>query len=235
MKEYAILLDSTYCTGCNSCAYRCIQEFQYHDLASRGLFRTFVQINDEGLYHRRCMHCLEPQCVKNCPVSALTRSAYGPVLYNIDTCIGCQNCVRVCPFHIPQYDATTKKVVKCSLCAHRVSEGKEPACVEACPTYALQFGEYAAILSQAKNLAKKNKLNLYGLQENGGTHLFVISKENPLAAGYPKVAKRTLAGKKTALEGDLGVPAVAALAYTGFKKFSDRRARIEAETKKTKT
>ena len=48
MKEYAILLDSTYCTGCNSCGYRCIQEFQYHDLATRGHFRTFVQVNDEG-------------------------------------------------------------------------------------------------------------------------------------------------------------------------------------------
>jgi Fe-S-cluster-containing dehydrogenase component len=234
MKEYAILLDSTNCTGCNSCGYRCIQEFQYHDLASRGHFRTFVQINDEGLYHRRCMHCLDPQCVKNCPVSALTRSEYGPVLYNIDTCIGCQTCVRVCPFHIPQYDATTKKIVKCSLCAHRTSEGKEPACVEACPTYALQFGEYKAIMAQAQDLAKKNKLNLYGLQENGGTHLFVLAKENPLAAGYPKVAKRTLKEKKVSMEGDLGVPAIAALAFTGLKKFSDRRARIEAETQKNK-
>jgi Fe-S-cluster-containing dehydrogenase component len=234
MKEYAILLDSTNCTGCNSCGYRCIQEFQYHDLASRGHFRTFVQINDEGLYHRRCMHCLEPQCVKNCPVTALTKSAYGPVLYSIDTCIGCKNCVRTCPFQIPQYDATTNKVVKCSFCAHRVSEGKEPACVEACPTYALQFGEYNAIMAQAQDFAKKKKMNLYGLQENGGTHLFVLSKENPLAAGYPKVAKMAAKGKKVSLEGDLGVPAIAALAFTGLKKFSDRRSRVEAEAKKAK-
>ena len=234
MKEYAILLDSTYCTGCNSCAYRCIQEFRYHDLASRGHFRTFVQINDGGLYHRRCMHCLDPQCVKNCPVSALTKSAYGPVLYNIDTCIGCQNCVRTCPFHVPQYDATTNKVVKCSLCAHRTSEGKEPACVEACPTYALQFGEYEAIKAQARDMAAKNKLNLYGFQENGGTHLFIIAKENPLLAGYPNVAKKALASKKAPLEGDLGVPAVAALAFMGLKKFSDRRTRVEAEEKKHK-
>ena len=53
MKESAILLDTTYCTGCNSCAYRCIQEFRYHDKAAKGLFRTFVQINDDGLYQKR--------------------------------------------------------------------------------------------------------------------------------------------------------------------------------------
>lgn len=234
MKEYAILLDSTYCTGCNSCAYRCIQEFRYHDSASRGNFRTFVQINDEGLYHRRCMHCLEPDCVTNCPVKALTKSDYGPVLYNVDTCIGCQTCVRVCKFHIPQYDATTKKIVKCSLCAHRTAEGKEPACVEVCPTSALQFGEYTAIMTKAREMAKKGKLNIYGLQENGGTHLIVLSKENPIAAGYPKVEKKALKGKKVAMEGDFGVPAVAVLALTGLKKFSDRRARIEAEEKSGK-
>jgi len=233
MKEYAILLDSTYCTGCNSCAYRCIQEFQNHDKASRGHFRTFVQINDEGLYHRRCMHCLDPQCVKNCPVNALTQSAYGPVLYNVETCIGCQACVRVCPFHIPQYDATTKKIIKCSLCAHRVSEGKEPACVEVCPTSALKFGEYKAIMDEARNMAKKKKLNLYGFQENGGTHLFVLAEENPLAAGYPKVAKKALMKGKAALDGEFGLPAVAALALVGMKKYSERRSRIEAEAKKT--
>ncbi len=79
MKRYAILLDDTFCTGCNSCAYRCIQEFRYHDQASKGLFRTFVQINDDGLYQKRCMHCLEPDCVENCPVKALTRPASGSV------------------------------------------------------------------------------------------------------------------------------------------------------------
>ena len=77
MKEYAILLDNTFCTGCNTCSYRCIQEYRYHDQASKGLFRTFVKINDEGLYQKRCMHCQEPTCVANCPVKALTSQVMG--------------------------------------------------------------------------------------------------------------------------------------------------------------
>ena len=235
MKEYAILLDNTFCTGCNSCAYRCIQEFRYHDQASKGLFRTFVSINDGGLYQKRCMHCIDPQCVKNCPVKALTKSDYGPVLYDAKVCIGCQTCVRVCPFHVPLFDEMTKKIVKCSLCAQRLGSGKQPACVEVCPTGALQFGEYGAMKTLALKRAKEKKLKLYGYDESGGTHVFVLAKEDPVAAGYPKVQKKALKGGRASLDGGLGVPAVAVLAVTGMKKFSERRARIEAETRKEKS
>lgn len=229
MKEYAILIDSTYCTACNTCAYRCIQEFRYHTQAAKGLFRTFVAANDDGVYHKRCMHCLEPECVKQCPVNALTKTEYGPVLYSIDTCIGCQTCVKVCPFGIPQFDEATKKIVKCSLCAHRVGDGKQPSCVEACPTGALQFGEYKAIMARAKDLAAKGKLTLYGMQETGGTHLFVLMNGDPIKAGYPVVAKRPAKGKTSSLGGLTGVPVMAGIVLGGLKKLSDRKESIASE------
>lgn len=231
MKEYAILLDTTFCTGCNSCAYRCIQEFRYHDQAAKGLFRTFVEINDDGLYHKRCMHCLAPDCVANCPVQALTKSESGQVLYDAQKCIGCQTCVNVCKFHIPQFDKDTKKIVKCSMCAHRAGQGKAPACVEVCPTSAMQFGEYQEILAKAKAIASKGKLKIYGAKENGGTHLFVLAQNEPTAFGYPKVEAKDV--KTGAVFGDsFTLPtAIAAVAVGGFKQFSDRRARVEAEEK----
>jgi formate dehydrogenase iron-sulfur subunit len=229
MKEYAILIDSTYCTACNTCAYRCIQEFRYHGQAAKGLFRTFVAANDEGVYHKRCMHCLEPECVKQCPVNALTKTAYGAVLYNIDTCIGCQTCVKACPFGIPQFDEATKKIVKCSLCAHRVGEGKQPACVEACPTSALHFGEYKAIMAQAKDLAAKGKLTLYGMQEAGGTHVFVLVKGDPVKAGYPAVAKKGAKTQKSSVDDFIKVPVMAGIVLGGLKKLSDRKESIASE------
>ena len=231
MKAYAILLDDTYCTGCNSCAYRCIQEFRYHNQAAKGLFRTFVQINDDGLYQKRCMHCLAPDCVANCPVQALTKSEYGTVLYDAKKCIGCQTCVKVCKFHIPQFDAETRKIVKCSMCSHRINDGKEPACVEVCPTGALQFGEYTDMLEKAKTLAAKHNLKIYGMKENGGTHLFILAKTDPTTFGYPKVAAKDIT-KSVSLGETFTVPtAIAAVAIGGFTRFSERRIRVEAEEK----
>ena len=231
MKEYAILLDTTYCTGCNSCAYRCVQEFRYHDKAAKGLFRTFININDEGLYHKRCMHCLDPDCVANCPVQALTKSESGQVLYDASKCIGCKTCVRSCKFGIPQYDDASKKIVKCSMCAHRVGENKVPACVEVCSTGALQFGEYKEIMEKAKKAAAKGGLKIYGMKENGGTHLFVLAKNDPTAIGYPKVAAKAV--KKGVSARDLpGMPvAIAAVAIGGLKKLSERKAKVEAAEK----
>ncbi|HOG12275.1 MAG TPA: hypothetical protein PLR47_04710, partial [Smithellaceae bacterium] len=72
-----------------------------------------------------------------------------------------------------------------------------------------------------------------GYEENGGTHLFVLAKEDPVKFGYPKVAKKALKGK-AALDGELGVPALAALAVVGFKKYSERRTRLETRTEKEK-
>lgn len=231
MKEYAILLDTTFCTGCNSCSYRCVQEFRYHDQAAKGLFRTFVRINDDGLYHQRCMHCLDPDCVANCPVQALTKSESGQVLYDAKKCIGCQTCVNVCKFNIPQFDKDTKKIVKCSMCAHRTGQGQVPACVEVCPTGALQFGEYQEILAKAQSIAAKDKLKIYGVKENGGTRFFVLAKNDPVAFGYPKVAASDVQ-KNIALGDSFTVPAaIAAMAIGGFKQYSERRVRVEAEEK----
>ncbi|MBF0506056.1 MAG: 4Fe-4S binding protein [Nitrospirae bacterium] len=188
MKEYAILLDTTYCTGCNTCAYKCIQEFRDQDQAASGLFRAFVQMNDEGMYQQRCMHCKDPQCVKACTTGALTTSGYGPVLFDAAKCIGDKKCVAACPFHAIQFNTSTAKIVKCSMCAHRLSRDKEPACVEACPSGALQFGEYDKLLETAKTTTSKGKLQIYGLKENGGTHMIILLKEEPGRVGYPTVA-----------------------------------------------
>ncbi len=229
MSKNTILIDNRFCTVCNSCLYKCIQENRTHDPGTRGFFRTMVYLKDGGQYHKRCMHCKEPACVAVCPVNALTKSAYGPVLYDSKVCIGCQQCVSACPFNIPQYDAKTQKIVKCSLCAHRIGEGKDPACVEVCPTGALMFGEYDEMVSKAKDLAAKNKLSLYGLQENGGTHVLVLTMEKPAALGYPQVGPKAVVPKKVGLKNDLKVPIVAGIALAGLKKLSDRKKKIAEE------
>ncbi len=90
MKSYAILLDTTLCTGCNTCLYKCIQENMRHDEASRGLFRTIAFIRDTGIYHQRCMHCVTPDCVDVCPEGALTK----PIMGRFFTTLTCASGAR---------------------------------------------------------------------------------------------------------------------------------------------
>lgn len=228
MKSYAIMLDSTLCTGCNTCLYKCIQENGTHDPASRGMFRTLAAIGDSGVCHQRCMHCNAPDCVDVCPVDALTKTDYGPVLYDAGGCIGCQACVDACPFFALVFDPVTEKIVRCSMCAHRVKESRPPACVEACPTGALVFDAYDTILAAAEKRAARDNLHTYGITQNGGTCFVVVSKIDPMEIGYPQVAAKTVTENSISPPMPLWGLGIAA---GGIKLFSDRRTRIENQDK----
>jgi Fe-S-cluster-containing dehydrogenase component len=229
MKEQAILVDTTHCTGCNSCSYRCIQEFGDHEVAARGMFRNIVLIKDQGIVRQQCMNCRDAQCVK-ASEGALTKSAYGPVLVDDSKLKNAKAVTEACPFHAAHYDETSKKLVNCNLCAHRLVEGKQPACVDACPAGALQSGDYEQMSALAKQLAASKHLKVYGLNENGGTHVIILTKVDPVGLGYPKVKGSLRAELTTELSAG---PLVAGVLYAGFKKYSERRTAVEqTENKK---
>ncbi len=91
-----------------------------------------------------CQHCADPPCVDVCPTGASFKRADGIVLVDKHICIGCRYCMMACPYkarsfvHEPLEDqkpyAPRGKgtVESCTLCVHRVDEGRIPACVEAC-------------------------------------------------------------------------------------------------------
>lgn len=58
-------------------------------------------------------------------------------------------------------------VEKCTLCYHRVSNGLQPACVEACPAKARIFGDQADPQAEIAKILKANKP--FRLQENKKT------------------------------------------------------------------
>jgi Fe-S-cluster-containing dehydrogenase component/DMSO reductase anchor subunit len=89
-----------------------------------------------------CNHCEDAPCMKNCPALAYTRDQEtGAIIHHAEACIGCKYCTWACPYDAPKFNENTKIVEKCNFCVDRISEGKRPACVEACPVGALEFGQ----------------------------------------------------------------------------------------------
>jgi anaerobic carbon-monoxide dehydrogenase iron sulfur subunit len=147
MKE--IFVDIERCTACKACEIACAVEHS----SSKSLFgavfeepppqkRVHVEPAYAYAYPVRCLHCGDAPCVAACPNGAMTRDAVtGAVVVDLDRCQGCFMCAMVCPFGAISVHPTTHLAVKCDRCTDRVLVGEEPACVEACPTRALVFGE----------------------------------------------------------------------------------------------
>jgi molybdopterin-containing oxidoreductase family iron-sulfur binding subunit len=106
-----------------------------------------------GLSYRPipCQHCEDAPCVAECPTDALHRREDGVVAIDHDVCIGCGVCVDACPYDaitIPGDENAGKDsangsthVAKCTFCSDRIDDGRDPACVVACPADALVFGD----------------------------------------------------------------------------------------------
>lgn len=62
----------------------------------------------------------------------------GLVQVEAQRCVGCWMCVMVCPFGVITEELSSHKAVKCDRCREM---DYNPACVQACPTQALEFVE----------------------------------------------------------------------------------------------
>lgn len=148
------------CTGCKTCMIACIDK---HDLPESVLFRRVTEYaggnwvrNANGSYEQdvfayylsiSCNHCENPICVRSCPTTAMHKDENGIVSVDHNKCVGCRYCEWGCPYSAPQYNAQKGKMEKCDFCRDYLEQGKPPACVSACPTRALKFGEYEELVA----------------------------------------------------------------------------------------
>ncbi len=187
----AILTDVTKCTGCHECVKACGKSNklgkhipnprQLGDGLSANRWTSIIKRPGSRFVRRQCRHCNEPACASACIVGALKKTKYGPVVYDKSKCIGCRYCMMACPYSIPKYEWETAVpyVRKCTFCADRLADGKEPACTDACPEGATIFGTREDLLAEAKKRLKEKPgtylQRVFGEFEVGGTSVLYIS------------------------------------------------------------
>jgi tetrathionate reductase subunit B len=163
--RWGMLVDASKCDdGCTECVDACADENGWEGEGNpatdaQWIRKVKVTDPDKGTSQTlpmMCQHCAEPPCVDVCPTGASMKRVDGIVLVDKHTCIGCRYCVMACPYqarsfvhepvtgqrtHAPRGKGT---VESCTFCVHRVDEGQQPACVEACggtKRGALVFGD----------------------------------------------------------------------------------------------
>ncbi len=199
-----VLIDLTRCIGCRGCQAACKEwnERSVKPTVMSGTYTNPAALSSECFTHirfveqekdgrpvwsfvkKQCLHCLEPACEAACLVGAMKKTPDGPVIYDASKCIGCRYCMLACPVGIPRYnwESPLPLIQKCDMCFDRLAEGKQCACVEACPHGALSIGKRDEQISKAHALIKANPGkyidHVYGETELGGTCVLYIGDTN---------------------------------------------------------
>lgn len=148
--KYGLLHNEMRCIGCKACIKACketnnvpggvtrLDILQTVDIPAVEKTRAIKQF-----FRQSCQHCENPPCVAVCPTGASFKDALtGIVDVNDKRCVGCRYCIAACPYHVRFINPVTKTADKCNFCREtNLAAGKQPACVEICPTKALVFGD----------------------------------------------------------------------------------------------
>ncbi|PWC14006.1 4Fe-4S dicluster domain-containing protein [Brenneria corticis] len=163
--KYGLLHNEQRCIGCNACIGACkttnnvpdgvtrLEILKTVDLPAEGKTRAFKQY-----FRKSCQHCENPPCVSVCPTGASFKDALtGIVDVNDKRCVGCRYCIAACPYHVRFINPVSKTADKCNFCREtNLAAGKQPACVEICPTKALVFGDLNDPESDISKMIKSN-------------------------------------------------------------------------------
>lgn len=164
-----VFADASKCIGCRTCEVACAISHQgdgsLGTLTSPEFFTPRLKVvkNATVTTPVMCHQCDDAPCAQVCPNNAIVHEdGYIKVIQS--RCIGCKTCVIACPYGAMDVKTTMvddsrvlslfaqrkmpkSQAIKCDLCSHR-PEG--PACVEVCPTNAIQLFDPENVEQTAK-------------------------------------------------------------------------------------
>lgn len=153
-RRLAHLWNEAACIGCGACIVACTAtnnpEMLYREDKGRKTVASNIKryegVTPQGrpiLLLNQCAHCDDAPCVRTCPFGAMYRDSDGLVRLDPRMCAGCKYCVTSCPYNVRWIHPDNGLPMKCmgEGCLALVSAGMQPACVQACPAKARDFGD----------------------------------------------------------------------------------------------
>jgi formate dehydrogenase iron-sulfur subunit len=204
MPGKSFFIDLTKCTACRGCQVACKQWHGHPAEETRNWgshqnprdlnYNTFKLVRfKEGVFDGKlnwlffpdqCRHCIDPPCMYGASVkgSIVVDPRTGAVIYTKKTADDYFEAIRdSCPYDIPRKQENGRLIAKCDMCIDRVRNGLLPACVQACPTGAMNFGDREDIMHMAEaRLAKvKRKWPNATLVDPQDVRVIVLAAYNP--------------------------------------------------------
>jgi molybdopterin-containing oxidoreductase family iron-sulfur binding subunit len=191
--RWGMVIDVTKCPdGCTACVDACRKE---NNVALHGDPRLDIHWIRKAKISRRvenateisapllCNHCDHPPCALVCPVQATYQRKDGIVICDKHRCIGCRYCLIACPYNMRMFNFKSNHKWEnkaypgrahgvsesCTFCSHRLDQGGEPACVEACHGSgggAMVFGDLNDSESEVAKVVASRRVR--GLREDLG-------------------------------------------------------------------
>ncbi len=154
MKKWNMIIDVAKCHDCNNCFLACKDEYIGNDWKPFSVAQPWhghrwmnIMRKERGQYPKvevgylplPCVHCDDAPCIKAAKGGAIYKRDDGIVIIDPEKAKGQKDLVASCPYGAIYWNADKAVPQKCTFCVHLLEEGwKQPRCVQACPTGALE-------------------------------------------------------------------------------------------------
>lgn len=185
-EQYRFHFDATKCVGCRCCEVACneqnnnpadIKWRRVGEMEGGSFPDTLLLFNSMS-----CNHCIDPACLIGCPTNSYIKFDNGIVFHDDPSCIGCQYCTWNCPYGVPTYHEERHIVTKCHMCHERLAVDQSPACVQACPSGAIEIEAVNILEWMAKDIdTQGNMPHLADARLTNSTTRFTLPDNMPEA------------------------------------------------------
>ncbi len=229
----SFFIDTSRCTACRGCQVACkawhtlpaektrnVGSYQNPQDLSASTYKLvrFNETTIEGMlrwlfFPEQCRHCIEPPCKMQADMEVegaiIQDPGTGAILYTDKTKdLSFTSGDEFCPYNIPRQDPASGRWTKCDMCIDRISNGLLPACVQACPTGTMNFGDRDDMLALARErlaavkakspqaiLANTDDVNVIYLLEYAPDSYYEYAVADNAPAPYPRRKLFTALGR----------------------------------------